>query len=169
MTGYNYSYQGNNRIIKSLIIGLFIFCGSVLYGQSPVNFSGSWIQDTVKSDDFYKAFDVRCAISQNTQTIVIKLTFFEKTGKEITSREDSFSLDGKEVSKEEQGGINKESAKWSPDKKSLTTTSTRTVGNDVYGSSSVYSLSANGQVMTVVTSDINPGGLSVKQIFNKKQ
>lgn len=123
----------------------------------------------MKSDDFYKAFDVKCTITQTPQTITIKMAFFDKIEKkEIATHDYSFTLDGKETSKEEQGGIDKELAQWSADKKSLTTKSTRTVGSDIYGSTATYSLSGNNLILTVQTSDINPGGLSVKQIFNKK-
>jgi hypothetical protein len=169
MTRHGFINRRNNLIFKSFLIISLIFYASALYAQSPVNFSGVWTKDNAKSDDFYKEFDIKFTITQTVQSIKIKQTFFDKSGKEITSNEYSFNLDGKETSKEEQGGINKESAKWSPDKKILTTKSTRTVGNDVYGSSASYSLSDNGLILTVRTSDINPGGLSVMQVFNKNQ
>jgi hypothetical protein len=143
-----------------------IFCAPALNAQT--NFSGTWVQDNVKSDDFYREFGITKVITQNSQTFNSKETFFDKDGKEVTTRESSFNLDGKEVSKEEHEGINKELATWSADKKTLTTKSTRTVGNDVYGSTAAYSLSDDGKILTVQTSDINPGGLSVKQVFNKK-
>jgi hypothetical protein len=169
MTRYGFHNCRNNLIFKAFLILSLIFYASALYAQTPVDFSGVWTQDNVKSDDFYKEFNVESTITQTPQSITIKQTFFDKSGTEITSRGNSFTLDGKETSKEEEGGINKELAIWSADKKILTTKSTRTVGTDVYGSTATYSLSENGLVLTVQTSDINPGGLSVKQIFNKKQ
>jgi hypothetical protein len=169
MAKYRFLNRRNNLIFNSLVIVTIFFSASVLYAQTPSDFSGVWTQDNTKSDDFYKEFNVRFTITQTPQSITIKQTFFEKSGKEITSRDNSFTLDGKETSKEEQGGINKESAIWSSDKKTLTTKSTRTVGKDVYGSTASYSLSENGLVLTVRTSDINPTGLSVVQVFNKKQ
>jgi hypothetical protein len=169
MTGNIFVKRTHSLILNSLIIILLFSYSSALYSQSPANFSGIWTQDNVKSDDFYKSFDVKCMITQTLQSITIKQTFFDKSGAEIATRESAFTLDGKETSKEEQGGINKESAKWSADKKVLTTMSTRTVGTDVYGSSASYSLSENGLVLTVQTKDVNPLGQTVKQIFNKKQ
>jgi len=168
MTKFKLFNHRNNLIFKSFLILSMIFYTSSLYAQSPADFSGVWVQDTVKSDDFYKAFNVICTITQTPQSITIKHTFFEKTGQEITSHDFVFNLDGKEVSKEEQGGINTESATWSPDKKILTTKSTRTVGKDFYGSTASYTLSDDGRVMTVRTSDINPSGISVAQVFSKK-
>ncbi|MDQ1296173.1 MAG: hypothetical protein QG611_151, partial [Bacteroidota bacterium] len=148
---------------------LIISFASALYAQTLPDISGVWIQDNVKSDDFYKSFDVKFTITQTPLSIKITEIFFDKEGKEITSLNKSFTPDGKEKSTEEQGGINKESARWLADKKSLETKSTRTVGTDIYGSTTTYSLSENGLVLTVQTTDINPFGPSVKQIFNKKQ
>lgn len=159
-----------NALSASVFVFTLMFCTSVSYAQTPTDFSGVWIQDNVKSDDFYKVFDVKCTITQTPQTITIKTAFSDKTEKkEISSNEYSFTLDGKETSKEEYGGINKEMAQWSADKKSLITKSTRTVGSDVYGSTTTYTLSVDKLVLTVLTSDINPDGPRVKQILNKKQ
>ena len=157
----------NKQIILALALGLLLSFS--LCAQSVTDFSGAWIQDSGKSDGYYKNFDVKIVIAQTAQSFTVKQTFFDKTGKEMASRESGFITDGKEVSKEEQGGINKESASWSPDRKTLTTKSTRTVGTDVYGSSSTYSLSADGLVLTITTSDINPFGPSIKQVFNKSK
>jgi hypothetical protein len=162
-------YKRKKMIIKSFIVLALISYASALYAQSVPDFSGVWTQDITKSDDFYKDFNVKCIITQTPQTITIKTTFSDKSGKEIVTKEYSFNLDGKEISKEEEGGINKESANWSSDHKTLTTKSTRTVGKDVYGSTASYSISDNGLVLTVKTSDINPIGISVTQVFNKKQ
>lgn len=169
MTHYGFLHIRKSSIFNSFLILLLITCASALNAQTLPDFTGVWIQDNVKSDDFYKSFDVKFTIAQTPQFINITETFFDKSGSEITTRQKSFTLDGMEISKEEQGGINKESAKWSADKKSLETKSTRTVGIDVYGSTSTYSLSENGIVLTVQTTDINPFGPSVKQILNKKQ
>ncbi len=158
-----------NSIIRSFIVLALISFASASYAQSVPDFSGVWVQDTAKSDDFYKAFDVMTTITQTPQTITITTKFSNKDDKEGTSRSSSFNLDGKEVSKEEDGGINKDIASWSADKKTLTTKSTRTVGKDVYGNTVSYSLSNNGLVLTVKSSDINPFGLSITQVFNKKR
>ena len=169
MSPYSNAKSKHRLSLKSFIFILIFIYSCQAGAQSPVNFSGVWTQDNEKSDDFYKSFDVKVTITQTAQVISLKQTFFDKSGKEIISRESTYNLDGKEVIKEEQGGINKESAAWSPDKKTLTTKSTRTVGSDVYGSSTAFTLSADGRVLTFVTSDINPLGPSVKQVFNKGQ
>jgi len=153
---------------RLLLLGLVIF-PVFLNAQKSIDFSGTWVQDNAKSDDFYKEFGITNVITQNDKTISFKVTFYDKDGKEVTTRETSFNLDGKEVSKEEYGGINKESATWSADNKSLIIKSTRTVGKDVYGSTMTYSLSEDGKELKVKTSDINPGGPSVNQVFTRKK
>jgi HSP90 family molecular chaperone len=153
---------------RLLLLTIIIF-PVFLNAQNPVDFSGTWIQDNAKSDDFYKEFGITNVIVQTPQTISFRVTFTDKDGKEITTRESIFNLDGKEVSKEEQGGINKEQATWSPDKKTLTTKDTRTVGSDVYGSTTTYTLSEDGKELKVKTSDIDPMGLTVNQVFTRKK
>lgn len=168
---FNYRFTGRMTalILRSIFSLLLLFGASVSYAQTVTDFSGIWTQDTLKSDDFYKAFDVRCTITQTAKLFTIKTAFYDKSGQEITSRDNAYTLDGKEVSIEEEGGINKNLATWSADKKILTTRSTRTAGTDVYGHTAIYSLSNDGLVLTVLSADINPAGLKVKQIFNKNK
>ena len=155
----------------SSFLFIYVFCiTSAISAQSVSDFSGTWVQDKVKSEGLYKDFDVTTVIVQTLQTISVKMTFFDENGAEIITRESSFNLDGKEVSKQEEGGISKDSAKWSIDKKSITTTSTKTyTGNDPIGSTSTYSLSGDGLVLTVKTADINPMAASTVQVYNKKK
>jgi len=156
-------------MIALLFLVTILISPAVLNAQKPVDFSGTWIQDAEKSDDFYKEFGITNVITQTPQAITFKVTFFDKDGKEVTTMTSSFNLDGKEVSKEEQGGTDREQATWSADKKILTVKSTRTVGSDVYGSTVAYSLSDDGQELKVKTSDINPMGPTVNQVFRRKK
>lgn len=158
-----------NSIFGSLFVLNLFLCNSVSHAQDPANFSGEWIQDTIQSDSFYKSFDVKYTISQTQDTFTIKQTFSDYSGNEIVTRNYSFRLDGKETNQPKDGGIEKELAQWSADEKTLTTRSTRTYGNEDVGNTATYSLSNNGLILTVQISDIIPGGLSVKQVFNKKK
>ena len=158
-----------NSILESLLVLSLILCSSVSSAQSPANFSGVWIQDTTKSDAFYKSFDVKYAITQTPQTFTVKQTFSDKSGKEIVTRDYSFTLDGKVTNMEKESGLEKNLAQWSANKKILTTTSTITYGNEDVGFTEMYSLSDDGLVLTAQKSNIIPGGLSVKLVFNKKQ
>jgi hypothetical protein len=169
MTKKRFLTSCNNLILKSFIIFLLSFCASVLYAQSPVNFSGVWIQDTTKSDDFYKSFEVVYTITQNLQTFTVKQTLTLKGSKEAVTNDYTYTLDGKVTSVKKESGIEKELAQWSADKKILTTRSTKTYGNEDVGFTETYSLSDNGLVLTVQKSNIIPGALTVKQVFNKRK
>jgi len=156
-------------ILGSLFVLFLLLCSSVSPAQSPVDFSGVWIQDTTKSDVFYESFEVIYTITQTIQKFTVKQTFTVKSSKEIITSDYSFTLDGKVTSMEKEGGTEKELAQWSADKKILSTRSTITYGNEDVGFTETYSLSDNGLVLTVQKSNITPGGLSIVQVFNKKQ
>jgi hypothetical protein len=156
-------------ILGSLLVFLLLLCSSVSSAQSPVNFSGVWIQDTTKSDDFYKSFEVIYTITQTIQEFTVRQTFTFKGSKEVVTSDYSFTLDGKVTSMEKESGTEKELAQWSADKKILNTRSTITYGNEDVGFTETYSLSDNGLVLTAEKSNITPGGMSIIQVFNKKQ
>lgn len=158
----------NSALAPPLFVFFLLLCSDFAYAQSPANFSGVWIQDTIKSDDFYKSFEVNYTIAQTPQTFKVKQTFTLKGSNENISNDYSYSLDGKVTSMKKESGIEKELAQWSDDKKTLTTRSTITYGNEDVGFTETYSLSDNGKILTVLKSNIIPGGPSVKQVFNKK-
>lgn len=147
-----------------------VFSASALLAQAPADFSGTWMLDHSRSDSSFKDYTVTYNINQNPQTITIEISFGMQDGSSSTAPAQTFTLNGEETTKEQFGGINKESAKWSPDKKVLTITQTRTVGKNIYGSNTTYQLSENGAVLTLLTTDVNPKNTQViKQVFTKKQ
>jgi hypothetical protein len=163
------SHLRTNSISGSLFVVFLILFSTGSYAQSPVNFSGIWMQDTSKSDGFYKKFDVRFTITQTAQTFKVMQTLSDFAGKESVTRDYSYTLDGKETSIKKKTGIEKNLAQWSADKKILNTRSTIKYGPDDVGFTESYSLSDNGMVLTVKKSDIIPGGLTLTQVFNKKK
>lgn len=166
MTNHRFS-NGRSTLRSGLLAGLMLlFFSAGLSAQSLPDFSGVWEQDVSKSDDFYKDFNVKCTIVQTKQAVTIKTTFADKDGKEMVTRESTFSLDGKVTTDTEDA---KKSAKWSPDKKTLITSDTKDYGGDIVGTTAAYTLSAGGLVLTIKTSDIKPGGKTITQVFNKKK
>jgi len=148
---------------------LVMLKASLLFAQSPANFSGTWMLDNAKSDALYREFKVVCTIKQTPDSILIERNFIKKNGEKIISPSIRCKLNGEETSKKLFNGIFKTSAKWSPDNKILIITNTRTVGDKVSGSKISYKLSANGLVLTMHTTDINTtNGDAIIQIFNKK-
>jgi hypothetical protein len=167
---YNRSPRFSKNSLSGYVFFLsLIFSSSFSHAQSPADFSGLWIQDTVKSDDFYKSFEVKYIITQIPQTFKVKQILTLKGSTEAVENEYSYTLDGKVSTSVKEGNTEKNSAKWSADKKILTTRSTITYGNEDVGFTETYSLSNNGLVLTVLKSNIIPGVPEVRQVFNKKQ
>jgi hypothetical protein len=157
-----------NTILGSLVVLSLFLCSSVSYAQSPADFSGLWLMDNSKSDAEFKDYEITLSVKQDLQTITIQRTFVTK-GEKTTATPLTFNLDEKVVSKEEYGGINKTSSRWSSDKKVLTLTTIRTVNGTDYGSEEVYKLSTDGKVLTVqINSIAPPGGPRILEVFNKK-
>lgn len=153
-----------NLIFRFCIFVVLIHSTLSITAQKLPDYSGVWIQDTIKSDDFYRKYDVRCTIKQTPQLLTVITTFSDKSGEELVKRESSFTLDGKETTDAEGA---KKSARWSSDKKVLTTSDTKNYGGDIVGVTASYSLSENGRILTVVTKDVNPMASTLNQIFNK--
>jgi hypothetical protein len=168
MNRNGFSCVKTNSIVGSLFFLSLLLCSSFSYSQPTANFSGVWIQDTTKSDNFYKSFNVKYTISQTLQTFTVKQTFSDKSGKVLVTRDYSFALDGKETSTKKETGLEKNLAHWSSDKKILNTRSTIKYGTQDVGFTETYALSDNGLVLTTQKSDIIPGALSVKQVFKKE-
>jgi len=155
-------------LVSLFVLSLFLY-SSVSCTQSQADFSGVWIRDTIKSDNFYKGIDVVYTITQTPLEFTVKQTFTVKGSEEITTRDYSFTLDGKVKNVEKEYGTEKNTTEWSADKLILTTRSVVTYGSEDVGFTETYALSDKGMVLTAQKSDIIQGGLSVKQVFNKKK
>lgn len=156
-------------LIKTFIFLSLLISPSVSYSQNAASFAGVWVQDTVKSDEFYRAFEVTYTITQTPQAFNVKQTFGIKGSPEPVVRNYSFTLDGKVKNVKTEYGTENNTAKWSADKKTLTTRSTIKYGPDDVGLTETYSISANGLVLTAVKKDIMEGSTPVKMIFSKKK
>jgi hypothetical protein len=137
----------------------------VLSAQSE--FSGTWILDHSKSDAEFRDYEITVVITQTAQTFTVEQTLLMKSGEKSVMPAAKYSLDGKEVVKEGQGGKERLTAKLSADKKTLTVKFVRTMDGNDYGSMTVYNLSGNGLVLTVKSSDLT-GESPMVQTYNKK-
>jgi hypothetical protein len=124
--------------------------------------------DTTRSDSYYKSFEVTYTITQTPLAFTVVQKFALKGSEESITNDYTFSLDGKITTMKKESGTEKELALWSDDKRSLITRSTITYGAEEVGFTETYSLSGDGLVLTAEKSNIIPGGLTVKQVFNKK-
>jgi hypothetical protein len=168
MTKFESHNIRNNIFFKSFLSLSLLLCPLLINAQTPADFSGLWVMYNSKSDAEFKDYEITLTIEQTPLTITLKRTFVTK-GEKTTANPFTFNLDEKVVSKEEYGGINKTSSKWSSDKKVLTLTTIRTVNGTDYGSEEVYKLSNDGKVLTVqINSIAPPGGPRLLEVFNMK-
>jgi hypothetical protein len=149
----------------ALLLCILLLNTFLLRAQS--DFSGTWILDHSKSDAEFRDYEITCNINQTTSAITVEQIIVMKDGQKSAMAPITYNTDGKEVSKEEQGGTNKISASLSPDRKILTTKYVRTMNGNDYGSITVYNLSDEGKVLTVKTSDLK-GESPMVQTYDKK-
>ena len=148
----------------AFLICILLLSSSLLRAQ---DFSGTWILDHSKSDAEFRDYQITCNIGQTTSTITVEQVIIMKDGQKSAMPPITYTIDGKEVSKEEHGGTDKISASLSPDKKILTTKYVRTMNGSDYGSITVYTLSDKDKVLTVKTSDLK-GDSPMVQTYNRK-
>jgi hypothetical protein len=153
--------------LRIMVIGLIVNASLITSAQTPVNFAGIWEIDHSKSDAEFKSYKITCTITQSATEISVKQDFVTESGEKSSMPPITFSLDGKEISKEEQGGTDKITAVLSPDKKTLTTKFVRTMNGSDYGSQTIYTLSDDGKILTVKTTDLK-GESPMVQVYNRK-
>ncbi|HEX2969990.1 MAG TPA: hypothetical protein VHO46_12900 [Bacteroidales bacterium] len=157
----------NCKLRKSLLTLVLSTGLSAAFAQVPSDFSGSWLIDNSKSDAAYKDYKITLTINQTQQSIKIEEVLTMKDGSKSSMDPLTYTLDGKETKKEEQGGIDKQSSSWSSDRKTLTLKYVRTVNGSDFGSNTSYTLTPDGRTMTVKTTDLK-GGSATTMVYNKQ-
>jgi len=145
------------------------FMTLILAGQNPADFSGTWTEDNSKGNSILEGYNLVLTITQTDKTISIKWSFFNDKGKEEDSQLWSYNLDGKEVVKKESGWVEKQSAKLSTDKKEISIKTTQIVEDVANESYVIYSLSENGQVVTLKRYNVAAKGKPYISLFNRKK
>jgi len=153
------SLQKHSLVLCILVLNTFLL--------EAQDFAGIWILDHSKSDAEFRDYQITCNINQTPSAISVEQVIIMKDGKKSSMPPITYNIDGKEVTKEEQGGIDKITSSLSPDKKILTTKFVRTMNGSDFGSITVYTLSEQGKVLTVKTTDLK-GDSPMVQTYNKK-
>jgi hypothetical protein len=154
-------------ILRIIVTGLILNASLLTSAQTSGNFAGTWEIDHSKSDAEFKSYGITCIITQSPAEITVRQDFLMEGGKKSSMPPITFSLEGKEISKEEQGGTDKVSAVLSPDKKTLTTKYVRTMNGSDFGSITTYYLSEDGKTLKVKTTDLK-GESALVQVYNRK-
>jgi hypothetical protein len=165
--------------LKASLITMFLFTVLAARGLSQADFSGKWEFDKAASDktetgDASFKGTIILNIEQNNVSISFSNTFIRPGMKDYLMKPDSYSLTGNITTDNSGTGPAKKSAKWSPDKKALTTSLVMTdkidgVAQD-FLTANTYKLSADGKTLTVEEfhkSKLN-GEKTIKKVYKKK-
>ena len=145
------------RFSLPLIIGFFLssiaFCAFSVSAETQVIFSGKWSFNMAKSKaaagTSFSGSEVTLDILQNQESITITKTIKNPGGIIDTTSED-YILDGKEhVTKE-----SKKTGSWSADKKQAVLIKTISLGSIVFTTEDIYSLSDDGKILTIQSTEI---------------
>jgi hypothetical protein len=179
MTADKISVQKLNAFITIPVVVSFLLFSLAVKAQTPADYSGKWQYDKALSDKDERgnsSFNgtIIMEIIQDAATITITNTFIRPGMKDYVMQPDSYFLDGKVTTDNSGTGPARKYAKWSPDKKILTTTLVMTdkidgVAQD-FITAFTYKLSADGKTLTVAElnkSKLN-GEKTVKNIYKKK-
>jgi hypothetical protein len=169
MQSFYLSSHRKNLMMRLSVMLSLAFITLALAGQKPVDFSGTWTEDHTKGKSILEGYNVIITITQTDKTISIKWSFFNDKGKEEDSQLWSYSFDGKEVVKKESGWVEKQSAKLSADKKEISIKTTQIIEDDANESYDIYSLSENGQVITLKRYNVEAKDHPYISVFNRKK
>ena len=162
-----------------MLISFLLVISPDLNAQTPTDFSGKWEFDKVLSDQTETgdaSFDgtIILEIKQNATTITFTNTFLLPGREDFVMQPDSYFLDGKVTTDNSGSGPAKKSAKWSQDKKNLTTSLIMTDSIDgvamEFLTANTFKLSDGGK--TLIIEELNKSGLNgaktIKKVYKKK-
>lgn len=157
----------------NLLLTAVCFLTSTLFTQSPINFSGKWIFNQSKSKaaegTSFSGSEVILEISQNQDSVKITKIIKTPGGVNIDTTFDAFVLDSKEKVTKEASLVTKRTGKWSVDKKKIILSKTVSLGSNVYTTEDTYTLSDNGKVLTIKSSEImNSKKGNILLVYNKR-
>jgi ketosteroid isomerase-like protein len=139
-----------------------------LHAEIPANFSGHWRLDLSRSTNITDILSAKVFIVQNGNEISIN-RFHEKTDKNIIESSSKYII-GKELKSFIDTGSFTTKAYWNPDKQSFTTVETvQSDKNGIvqkYTRKTIYSITAKGETLNVISEDILPEG-SLKPIKDR--
>jgi hypothetical protein len=153
---------------------MLILTSAGINAQKSTNFSGKWQYDKSKSvvDAIERDYDgtIILEISQDSSTISFAEVYIHPGRTDWKTASESYKLNGEEQIRKSSVGTNKNTVKWSPDRKVLTITNLDTQDSQDYKVVDSYSLSADGKILTIERYRKNPvtGETKAKKVYLKK-
>jgi hypothetical protein len=171
---YNCILKNKMIFVSSLLLSVFLISTS-LNAQSHVNFSGKWTLDKNKSnpgeDGSFNKTDSVINISQNARKLIIVGTLTLENADDYVSTE-KFRLNRNGSIVEDKDITTKSNAVWSADKKHIIITHTITLNSKInqgeYRKEDTYSLSGDGNILTIRSVAVNPAGRNETTLIYKK-
>jgi hypothetical protein len=153
------------KFLLPALVFVILFAGYV-YAQSSVNFAGTWVLDTSKSDLGMNNSAVKAQM--NKVTLIIKQTATQLTIERSTGDTAIYNLDGSEsMNNPPNGGQSKTTMNWVGNTLVAKTTSTIN-GMDVELTDE-RSLSADGKEMVLKVTRQTPSGEKKQTLVYRKQ
>lgn len=170
--------QMHRVMINVSLIFMLLLTSMTSNAQTPTNFSGKWQFDKTKStsDKVEMNYDgtIILEITQDADTISFSEIYISTGNPDWKTAVETYKLDGKEQITKHEVGTNKNSAKWSQDKKVLTITNLDT--QELKGVlqdflvADTYQLSEDGKILTIERYRKNPvtGETKAWKVYGKK-
>jgi ketosteroid isomerase-like protein len=134
-----------------------------IHSQVPVDFSGSWELDLSKSTAIPDIISSSLKISQKVNDITINRTYEIKDKQPLTSSV-QYTI-GTETKSTSKTGLLVTTSFWSRDKRTFTVIETlnteKSGSKQVFKRTTVYSLSAKGETLNIISDDLLPEGLLI--------
>lgn len=155
-----------------LITAIILSFTSTMFAQNPLNISGEWAFDQLKSKaaegTSFSGSEVTLNILHNQDSILVT-KIIKNPGGMVDTTSEEYVLDGKEKITNEASLITKMTGKWSTDKKQIVLVQTVLLNSNIYTAENVYSLSDNGKVLTINSVEtMNSKKSKLLLVYNKK-
>lgn len=152
------------------ILSLTILFSFSMFAETQKNFSGKWSFNQVKSKaaegTSFSGSEVTLDILHENNSIIITKTI-KNPGGMVNTTSEKYSLDGKESVTSEKSVITKMTGNWLSDK--IILIKTVLLGSTTFTSEGVYSLSDNGKVLTIQSTEtMNSKKSIILLVYDKK-
>jgi hypothetical protein len=157
-------------IIVASLLSFTIFFSFTMFAETQKNFSGKWSFNQIKSKaaegTSFSGSEVTMDILHENNSITITKTI-KNPGGMVDTTSDKYTLDGKETETRETSVITKMTGNWSSDK--IILIKTVLLGSRTFTTEDEYSLSDNGKVLTIQSTEtMNSKKSIILLVYDKK-
>jgi hypothetical protein len=157
-------------LIVGSILSWTIFFSFTMFAETQKNFSGKWSFNQINSKaaegTSFSGSDITMDILHENNSITVTKTI-KNPGGMVDTTSEKYTLDGKETVTRETSVITKMTGNWSSDK--LILVKTVLMGSRSFTTEDEYSLSDNGKVLTIQSTEtMNSKKSIIILVYDKK-